>query len=458
MAPSSARIVICGAGIAGVSAAYHLAVVHGCRNVTLIEADAPLSMTSDKSTEAYRNWWPGPDPSITAYMNRSIDILEDIARNTGNRINMNRRGYVFASGDATKIEWLAGMAATAERHGAGPVRVHETPGSAYQPSPEPGFDPSLDGVDLITDRDLIRRHFPYLTPDTRVVAHARRAGWLSAQQLGMVMLEAARAHGVQLVRGRLTDIGTEGGRVRHVVVEQAGRLEKIAATHLVLSAGPLLKSVAALAGIDLPIFAERHYKISFSDTLGIMPRDAPMLIWLDPQRLPWSDEERGILASDPSTRWLTEPFPWGAHGRPDGGPAGTTVLALFNYENAPAEVVFPLPDYEHYGEITLRGMSTMIPGLKAYVDTGIRPYIDGGYYMKTRENRPLVGPTPVEGIYVSGAYSGYGIMAACAGGDLLARHVVGADLPAYAPAFLLTRYDDPAYRAMLDTWGDGGQL
>jgi glycine/D-amino acid oxidase-like deaminating enzyme len=70
-------IVICEAGIAGIAAAYHLAVKHGDERVTLVEAENPLSMTSDKSTEAYRNWWPGPDPSQTGYMNHSIDLIEE---------------------------------------------------------------------------------------------------------------------------------------------------------------------------------------------------------------------------------------------------------------------------------------------------------------------------------------------------------------------------------------------
>ena len=131
---------------------------------------------------------------------------------------------------------------------------------------------------------------------------------------------------------------------------------------------------------------------------------------------------------------------------------------LFNYENAPTDVVFPLPDAEHYAEITLRGMATMVPAMKNYLDKGVRPYLDGGYYLKTRENRPLIGPTPIEGLHLSAAHSGFGIMSSCAGGDLVARHVLGKPLPAHASAFLLSRYQDPAYVALLDTWGDGGQL
>jgi glycine/D-amino acid oxidase-like deaminating enzyme len=58
-----------------------------------------------------------------------------------------------------------------------------------------------------------------------------------------------------------------------------------------------------------------------------------------------------------------------------------------------------------------------------------------------------------------GAESGYGIMASMAAGELLAAHVTGSALPEYAPAFLLSRYDDPAYQALLAGWdATAGQL
>ena len=183
-------------------------------NVVLVEQGNPLSLTSDKSTEAYRNWWPGPDRAMTAFMNRSIDLIEGIARATGNRINLNRRGYAFATADAAKIPFLQTMAQSAETRGGGPARFHDTASSGYVPSPERGFDFPLTGADVITDASLIRRHFPYFAPETVAVAHARRAGWLSAQQLGMVMLEAARERGVKLLRGTVVGIDARRARAR----------------------------------------------------------------------------------------------------------------------------------------------------------------------------------------------------------------------------------------------------
>jgi glycine/D-amino acid oxidase-like deaminating enzyme len=87
-----------------------------------------------------------------------------------------------------------------------------------------------------------------------------------------------------------------------------------------------------------------------------------------------------------------------------------------------------------------------------------RCFVDGGYYTKTRENRFLAGPLPVEGAYVIGALSGYGMMASNGAADLLADYIAERPLPRYAPAFRLDRYDDPAYRKLLENWGDSGQL
>jgi len=92
MSAPTAEVVICGAGIAGIAAAYHLAVRRGVTGVVLVDEGPPLSLTSDKSTECYRNWWPGPGDDMVALMNRSIDLLEELAHESDNRFLLNRRG------------------------------------------------------------------------------------------------------------------------------------------------------------------------------------------------------------------------------------------------------------------------------------------------------------------------------------------------------------------------------
>jgi glycine/D-amino acid oxidase-like deaminating enzyme len=190
----------------------------------------------------------------------------------------------------------------------------------------------------------------------------------------------------------------------------------------------------------------------------VVHRNAPLLIWNDAQGLPWEPDERAALAEDEETRWLTEPFPAGAHTRPEGPGESQTILMLWEYRAKATEPIWPPEIDDQYAEIALRGLAAMLPRMTDYFDKIPRPQVDGGYYTKTRENRPLVGPMGMDGAYVIGAVSGYGIMAACGVGQLLAAHVTGTELPWYAPAFELTRYDDPVYQKRLEHWGDSGQL
>ncbi|HAJ35303.1 MAG TPA: FAD-dependent oxidoreductase [Chloroflexi bacterium] len=460
MPHTSSEVVICGAGIAGIAAAYHLAVKQGVRNVVLVDERAPMTLTSDKSTEAYRNWWPGPDDAMLRLMNRSIDLLEQLDAATDHRLRLNRRGYLYVTGDPAHVPVLVEAAKRAAQMGAGALRVHA--GSAHGPAYIPGnaedWRSQPDGADLFLDPALIRRHFPYLNPQSLAALHARRCGWFSGQQLGMVMLEQARAAGVRFIAGRVEAVDATGGRVRAVRVATSSGNEHIATARFVNAAGPLVNDVGRLLGLDLPIFSELHLKLALEDRLGVIPRDAPLVIWEDAQHLPWSAEERAALAESAETRHLLEVFPGGVHFRPEGGHGAQTVLLLWAYHLEPVTPTFPAPIDPAFPETVLRGMTTLVPGLAAYLKKLPKSYVDGGYYTKTQENRPLIGPLPVEGAYIFAALSGFGLMAACAGGELLAAHMTGSALPVYAPAFLLSRYEDPTYQQQLVAWGATGQL
>src|SRR2546423_14121182 len=114
------EIVVVGAGLAGVALAYHLTARHGVSAVTLIDEREPLTLTSDKGTQAYRNCWPGPDDTMVRFMNRSIDLLEDLARENNNFFQLNRRGYVFITTDSDHIPIFRQRAEEYSRLGAGP--------------------------------------------------------------------------------------------------------------------------------------------------------------------------------------------------------------------------------------------------------------------------------------------------------------------------------------------------
>jgi len=178
-----------------------------------------------------------------------------------------------------------------------------------------------------------------------------------------------------------------------------------------------------MLGLDLPVFCELHAKIAFNDPLGAMPRGAPMTLWADPMTIAWSADERAELAASARHRRLVDELPPGAHGRPEGAGESTSVLGIWTYDVEPVEPAFPPAFDPAYQEVVLRGLQRMIPAMAPYLDRMPRCFVDGGYYTKTRENRFLAGP-----------------------------------LPRYAPAFRLDRYDGPAYKKLLENWGDSGQL
>ena len=139
--------VVCGAGIAGVSSAYYL-MQAGLKKVLLIDQGAPLSLTSDKSTECFRNWWAGPDNTMVSFMNRSIDLMEQHAKDSNNRFLLNPHGYLFATASEDMIEVFEKQGREAEDYGAGKFRnIHSI--SDYISNPNQGYISELDGSDLL---------------------------------------------------------------------------------------------------------------------------------------------------------------------------------------------------------------------------------------------------------------------------------------------------------------------
>ncbi|MGW8181797.1 MAG: NAD(P)/FAD-dependent oxidoreductase, partial [bacterium] len=383
------------------------------------------------STECYRNWWPGPGNAMVALMNRSINLLEHLADESRNHFLLNRRGYLYLTANEALLPKFIQQAQEPAALGAGELRIHygHPDDPEYSPSPPEGYLSVPDGADLILDQGLIQKYFPYVSKKTRAALHVRRAGWFSAHQLGSYLLEQAFAHCVKLVAAEVTGVEIFGGRIHGV---QLSNGHKFATHYFINAAGPMLDRVGRMLGIELPVFSELHLKASFRDVQHFIPREAPLLIWSDSQQLQWTGEERDLLEEE-GLSWLMQEMPSGIHTRPEGGADSDILLMLWEYHTQQLTPVFPPPLDEMYPEIVLRGLEAMLPAMKQYIGRAGRPYLDGGYYTKTKENRPLIGPLPVKGSYVIGALSGFGLMAACAAGELLAAHITGSSLPDYAP-------------------------
>ncbi|MEQ9564072.1 MAG: hypothetical protein RLN69_16245 [Woeseiaceae bacterium] len=129
------------------------------------------------------------------------------------------------------------------------------------------------------------------------------------------------------------------------------------------------------------------------------------------------------------------------------------------WHNTPVEPQWSPPLDDVFPEIVLRAAARLNPGLHGYLDNmPAASHHYGGYYTMTEENLPLIGPLRAPGLYVVGALSGFGTMAACAAGECCAKWMTGSALPAYALALSPDRYKDPRLMQALMQSDDRGVL
>ena len=444
-------VAVIGAGSVGIAVAYYLSITQKLRNVVLIDPRDPMSLTSAQSGENYRNWWP--HPVMTAFTDHSISLMEEIDRISGERINMTRGGYALVTRRPNPDDLIndlhRGYGAESSR-----VRIRESFSNDYEAPQRSPWNLAPDGVDVLVNRDLIKKTFPSFASDVATVIHIRRAGSISAQQLGQFMLEQFRANGGRLIRAELKGISI--GSDFELELDAGNRPATIRASRVVNAAGPYLRDVAKMLGEDLPVKCVFQQKISFEDREGAILRDMPFTIDLDGQTLAWDEEDRELLASDPKTRHYTEPKNGGIHCRPDGAVNGKWIKLGWAYNEKESNPQSEEPIDPQFPDTVLRGASRLNPKLGAYIGklpNGVHHY--GGYYTMTEENWPLIGKMKTEGAFVAGALSGYGSMAACAAGELCASWVTGQSVPDYALSLGINRYADKAFMAELARFGKG---
>ncbi|MBT6095305.1 MAG: FAD-binding oxidoreductase, partial [Rhodospirillaceae bacterium] len=339
------------------------------------------------------------------------------------------------------------------------VRVFEGRSTdAYKRPLHADWNSAPDGVDILRGAGLIQEVFPSYADDIQTVIHIRRAGAVDGQQMGQIMLERFRAAGGQRRLAEVTNIGKAGGFELTLRPGDA-KADSLRAVRIVNAAGPFLGRIAGMLGSALPVTTVLQQKIAFEDTDGAIPRAMPFSIDLDGQQIDWTDEDRDHLSEDPDHAWLAGEMPGAIHCRPDGGDRGTWIKIGWAYNEAPSEPTRePVLD-DYFPEVVIRGAARLNPGLKTYYGRLPRNRTHyGGFYTMTDENWPLIGPTDVDGCFIAGAMSGFGTMAACGTGDLVARWMLGRELPDYAEALSYRRADNAALMAQLHAQQSRGIL
>jgi len=425
------QIAICGAGIAGVATAFHLAVNHGKKGIVLIDRLQPLSFTTAMSGENIRDYWP--QACMASLAERSIELMEGLTADSDDAFGLRFSGYDFISA---------------------------SPGREIFPSEhlqQAGNEANGDFAPVRNvDRKSIQAAYPWLSETINQVVHIPRAGDIDVYALGSLMLEQARRVGVEVVQASISAINPHSSGGFELHIERNGVTESLRAEKLVLSAGPFTANLAGMLGIELPIENFLQRKIQIPDPQGIISRDMPFTVFADPQRLNWSEEDRELIGSDPDYRWLLDEFPSGLHIKPI---ARDQIKLGWAFNRLPEKPQWTHGDDFDFPNVVIRGASRFIPALRAYVEELPTPVVQfAGYYSRTADNWPLIGPLKLDGAFTVSALSGYGTMTACAAAELCAAWMTGAELPEYARNFHPDRYSDPDMLAEMAQIESDGQL
>ena len=373
--PRSAELVIIGGGIVGAATAFQASRA-GLRPVLLERRTALCTLTTPASTGAFRLQFDNREE--LELVRESLDLLSNFSEVTGQTRydpRLQRQGYLWCTTDAARAGWQRDL-----------VRRQHTWGQSDIEH--------LDG-------DEVRRRFPYVSPDVLTARYREGDGFLDPKE---ITLGFAAASGAAVVTGcGVTGLRVEGGRLASV---QTNRGE-ISIGSSVIAAGPFSGDVASLAGIELPVRAVRRQKMTMPEVPEV-PQDAPMTID-DDTGAHWRPGLRGayLLYTDPD--------------EPPGPPA----------EDLPTDHGFALGLLDPESPVSV---ARVAPFWRRVWERGSANWIlQAGQYTMTPDHRPLLGPTPVEDLYVNTGYSGHGIMGSAAGSRIAVDTLTGGLSPDQNP-------------------------
>jgi glycine/D-amino acid oxidase-like deaminating enzyme len=369
--PRRAEIVIVGGGVIGAATAFAAARA-GLRPVILEARPELCTLTTPVAAGAFRLQFDDRDE--LELVRESVETFLDFEEATGQdtyRLDVRQQGYL----------WLATDERTAAAQRALVDRLH-------------GWGQT--DVDLL-DGDETCERFPWV--DERVIQSRFRAGdgFLDTKGLTFGLALGAKAtvvtscmvEGFRIQDGRLAAVRTSRG---DVVTDLA-----------VVAAGPLSGLVAAGAGVELPVVAIRRQKLIVPHVPEV-PDDAPMTI----------DEDTG------------------AHWRP--ALAGAWLL-FTDPSTPPSEPAMDVPldhrfAFELLDPASPVSVARVVPFWRDVWERGSDHWLlQAGQYTVTPDHRPLVGRTPVEGLFVNAGHDGHGIMLSVATGRLVMDEITDASVP-----------------------------
>ncbi|MDG1069271.1 MAG: FAD-dependent oxidoreductase, partial [Sulfitobacter sp.] len=276
------QAVVIGGGVVGTSVLYHLAKM-GWKDVCLIERSI---LTAGSSWHAAGGFHAlNADPNIASLQAYTIDLLQEIEKESGQSVGMHMTGGMTLAGTPDRWEWLQSAYRTFQSIGIDDVRLI-TPEEAGALNPIMSTEGILGG--MWADRE------GYV--DTTGTVHAY-AG--AAKKHGAEVIEHTHVHDlIQTPDG--WDVVTEKGTIH--------------TEHVVNAAGLWAKQVGRMAGIELPVSPLNHHYL-ISDTipeLEALDFEIPLTVDLEGFTYTRQDQKGmllGIYEID-HEHWMMDGAPW----------------------------------------------------------------------------------------------------------------------------------------------------
>jgi sarcosine oxidase subunit beta len=386
--PPTADVVVVGGGVVGAATAFHLSRA-GLRPVIVEARPALCTLTTPVAAGAFRLQFESLEE--LTLVRESVELFlhfEEVTRQREYGLNVRQQGYLWLTTDekvaARQRELVKRL------HGWGQTDVE------------------------VLDGDEVRRRFGFVGPNVIRARFRQGDGFVDTKALTYGLAAASGA--AVVLDTKVTGFGVTGGRLATVETTRGD----IAVGAAVIAAGPLSGVLAATAGVQLPVQMIRRHKL-WVPGLAAVPPEAPMTI----------DEDTG------------------AHWRPAFGGAWVLYPDPSEIPGPPEESVRVDPAFAFrvLDPASLVSVARTVPFWRDVWEHGTHQWVlQAGQYTVTPDRRPLIGPTPIEGLWANTGYSGHGIMLGPAGSRLLADLMAR---PGEPNPFALDRAFEPTEPALL---------
>lgn len=368
--PKSASAVIVGAGMAGLSTAYHLAKL-GWRDIVVLERKQIASGTTWHAAGLVRSNIGSATLSRIAM--RSQPLFEELEAATGQATGFKQNGSLGIADNPDRYEEHARAASFAKALGIEAHMVDAAEAGRLWP--------------FLETKGLLGALWYPSDGQVNPLDYAQALA-KGARALGVRILEGVKATGVIAANGRVVGVETASGPIESPVVVNA--------------AGMWAREFGRLAGAPVPVQACEHFYVVTEPIKGL-PATLPVLRDMDGCAYYKEDAGKLLLgAFEPKAK------PWALDGIPED----------FCFDELPE-------DFDHFAPILEHAMGR-VPVMGA---VGLRKFFNGpeGF---TPDQRYYLGETAeLAGFYVLAGFNSIGVQSGGGAGQALAEWIDGGEMP-----------------------------